>query len=165
MDKKFVLGLGLCLAMFNGVESFAAQIDPALIPFAQGHTDQRSARVVLTLTAHTDGMPVPQRYNHQQVIAYLKAVSSQAQTELRQFLGTQPQAPTNIRLTNAWWINSSITADVTPVGLRILAQAPSVGKIYANRAVQNIPFKPGARVPRPHDTLPLPDVGLRIQNH
>src|SRR6185295_16074357 len=103
MDKKFVVAL--CVVLFSGFESKAAQIDPALIAFGQGHTDQRAARVVLTLSTRTDGMPVPQRFNHPQVIAYLKAVGSRAQTDLRQYLGTQPQAPQNVRLVNSWWIN------------------------------------------------------------
>jgi bacillopeptidase F len=157
------VGLSIALVLFVvGVEARAAQIDPALVPFAQGRTEQRAARVVITVAPKMDGVPVPRRYDTRNVVAYLRALSSRAQTDLKAYLGTQPQAPSQIRFVGAYWINSTLTADVTPLGLRILAQAPDVTKIYLNRAVQNIPFRRGPLTsPRGEDyPYPYVDIGL-----
>jgi bacillopeptidase F len=148
--RAFILASVAAALLPSAPALAAARLDPMLVPFARGQTQHRTARVIVVLNTRRDGGTSPRRYDHAAVCNYLKARSNQAFAELREYLGTQAAAPRSIRVASMYWMNSTISADVTAEGLRILSAAPGASKIYANRIVRNEPDRvPRRRVPPP----------------
>jgi bacillopeptidase F len=146
--KKFV-SLFVFAAALASSPALAAQIDPALQAFAQGRTQYRSARVIVIMKSNTDGRPAPRRYDSVRVIEFLQDGASRSATQLQAFLDSRQVGARDVKLVRGFWINNSVSVDVSPAGLRALAQAPGVTKIYANRVIGDERPLSRHRVPAP----------------
>ncbi|MBK9294179.1 MAG: S8 family serine peptidase [Oligoflexia bacterium] len=77
-----------------------------------------------------NNMPKPQRYNRVQVINFYKEVARLSVQPLLEDI--QNGKMTGVKVKGVYWLNSSVALEVTPIGLKALAQHPSVTKIYRN---------------------------------
>jgi len=137
------------LILFILVPSFAfasVLVDPSLNPFLRA--DQKQKVRVVALMAYTQaGATLPQRYNYRSVRQFL---NSQAQTAWKE-LSAQAKAKginllsAQIKVTALHWINNSITAEVTPEGLKQLASLDKIQKIYNDNRMTNERPMPGPR--------------------
>src|SRR5687767_6807846 len=141
--------LSLVMFLLAASPALAAQIDPALQPFAQGRTQYQKARVIVVLQTRTDGRPAPRRYDSTRVIQYLQENSSRSLTQLQNYLASRQVSARDAKLVHGYWLNNTVAVDVSPAGLRVLAQSTAVTKIYANRVINKEPPLSRRRVPAP----------------
>ena len=106
----------------------AAAIDPRLMSFARGSGGPQ-VRVIALMKYETSRLAVPQRYNYQAVYKYLYTQTKYSWDLVRPQIETRTN---NVRVLKIHWINNSLVLDVTPQGLKDLAQIPQVEKIYFN---------------------------------
>jgi len=140
--SKMIINVALALVV-PSLASAVALIDPALTSFL--NTDQSKKVKVVALMAYAqNGIAVPYRYNHQGVRQYLytqtqrawKDVATQAQNAHVNLNGS------DIKIFSVHWINNSLVAEVTPNGLKQLANLSTIQKVYFNnRMVSENPFK------------------------
>lgn len=128
MKKILTTFIAILLVSTQGLA--VTYVDPALSAFLTARSAQ-STRIVVLLKYPTN-LPAPRRYDGPSVKSYLmKMYKAAAKT-----LAADIQAnPSDIQVREQFWINNSIAMDVTPNGLRVLTQNPTVEKIYANRKI------------------------------
>lgn len=160
--KKIVLSLVSALIVSSQVAA-VTYVDPALNGFLNTRSVQ-TTRVVVLLKYPTN-IPAPRRYDGPSVKTYLQKMYQAAAKNLA---ATVQASPSDMKVTNQFWINNSIAMDVTPTGLRLLTQNPTVEKIYANRKViysQPVAMSRGARRENAADfTYGLKDIGIEKLN-
>lgn len=121
----------LTVIMLSATQALAVTyVDPALGAFANSRSAQ-STRVVVLLKYPTN-LPAPRRYDGPSVKRYLMQMYQAAAKDLA---GAVQANPNDLKVVDQFWINNSLAMDVTPNGLRVLAQNASVEKIYANRKI------------------------------
>ncbi|MBX3035104.1 MAG: S8 family serine peptidase [Bdellovibrionaceae bacterium] len=136
--------------------AMAALVDPRLQNFAAGQTGK--ARVVALMDLKTS-RPLPVRANAPGLRRYLNDELQIAWKRVESSLTTEISRG-DISKLNFYAINLSFTADVTPQGLRALARAPGVSKVYANAQVAvgrpvNERVVSGLRNQMPYDLLAM----------
>lgn len=132
MKKNIILTLSLLLVA--ELAASAAYVDPRLQNFARQNTTQK-VRVVALMKNETANFAPPQRYNFRSVHQFL---TGRAKASWEQVKAVVAKTPNDVVLRNAFWINNSLVADVTPQGLRTLAQVSNIEKIYSNGQIQYI---------------------------
>lgn len=105
-------------------------VDPALSNFLNTRSAQ-TTRVVVLLKYPTN-LPAPRRYESASVKNYLIQMYQASAKTVAPIVQANAR---DIKVVEQFWINNSLALDVTPNGLRALAQSPAVEKIYANRKV------------------------------
>ncbi len=135
----------LAVAIVSQFALGAAKIDPKLGLFAQRKTQLKTARVLALMELTVDQRQSPRRYDRKNVPAYLKYLSQKSWTGVEAFLKAQPNVAQSVQIVRGFWINSSFVANVTPEGLKMLAQAPGVEKIYLDDKIVRDPYGADAR--------------------
>lgn len=122
------------LPVFSSSAVAGAKIDPALLNFTQLKTGVASqwTRVMAVTDSTRHGVKPPRRYDRQNVLAYMRYTTDLNFREISDYLQKSGSINRSIRIVNMFWVNSSLVADVSPEGLKILASAPGVTKIYQN---------------------------------
>lgn len=127
--KKLIISLVATIVM--SAQAFAVTyVDPSLNQFLNTRSVQ-TTRIVALLKYPTN-LPAPRRYDGASVKKYLMQMYQSAVKTVAPTVQANPQ---DIRLVEQLWISNSLALDVTPNGLRALAQNPTVEKIYANRKI------------------------------
>lgn len=121
---KSLLLLGLLFPMFVS----AALVDPKLQTFSRSNTGTMN---VLALVEIRGLRPFPTRGTPSTVRKYLADETSTAWSKAQQNLSSAI-ARGDVRLIRLHPINISFMLQVTPAGLRALAQVPGISKIYAD---------------------------------
>jgi bacillopeptidase F len=116
-----------------------AKIDPALVPFAKGQSNQKVASIFIVLQNLSENLPAPTRYHHEQVVTYLKKAAFATQTKYDAYLAKVPNLREHMRPHRFYISTMTYSAVVTPEGLKIAAYGPGVVKIYGNRKVHRDP--------------------------
>lgn len=161
MKNKIILSLVASVLLTAQLVN-AAYVDPRLQNFARQKGVQK-ARVVALMKNGGAGFVPPQRYNFRAVHQFL---NNQTRASWEQIKGLIAQAPQDIAVRQAFWINNSIVADVTPQGLKLLSQIPTIEKIYMNGQIQYIrgvatsPVVRGARLNGAQYPYDLVDIGI-----
>jgi subtilisin family serine protease len=125
----------LLAGIFFGVQSFGAFVDPSLQAFARGEAG--SIQQVLVLVKSVGQIQRPQRYDRANVIKYYKESARQSVQPI--LVSLQNNELSGLKYIHVFWINGSFLANVTPEGLKQLANHPSVTKIYRNGRLGNEP--------------------------
>ena len=132
-NVKKLITLSLVSVFVAAQAGAAPLIDRGLMPFASGQGGVR--KVVVELESMNDAsIQLPHRYNRYEVLGFLKARNARSVRALGQYVQSHSKV-SDIRYLGANWISDSVTLAVTPEGLKILAHAPGVRKVYDNRAV------------------------------
>lgn len=117
--------------------------DADLIRYSQGGfgTQIGMIRVVALIAPPpgNGGLTNPERYNRASVLSYFKELSRQSLLPIMSDIqnGKLP----GVRVSKAYWINATLAADVTPDGLKLLAQHPSVLRVYKNGQTRREPTR------------------------
>jgi subtilisin family serine protease len=124
-----VLGVSQLLA--------APKIDPALREFARGASTEATATIIAVLETPKDGSAGtrPDRYDTSGVLKYLREQTKNAWTVIDKQLGDKKVNAKSVRIKRLHWINNSFVAEVTREGLKALATADGIKKIYANHRI------------------------------
>lgn len=126
----------------------AAKVDPSLVRFSQG-AEGATVRVIALMDLPKSGT-IPRRYDRGNVFRYLVTQARNSWTAIEQQINSQPQLRGQVKVEAVHYINNSFVADVTPAGLKGLANAQGISKIYKNGKIDT--YKPvarrGARPPR-----------------
>ena len=131
LSKSFLLfAVGLILFVENLYA--AALVDPRLKNFASQRTNQK-VQVIALMKNETAGLAAPQRYNYRAVHQFLV---TRARFSWEQVKNVVAKSPADITVRAAFWINNSFMAEVTPQGLKTLAQIPNIEKIYLNGKIE-----------------------------
>jgi bacillopeptidase F len=144
MKTLALTSLVLIFASSSSVALAAAKLDPALRAFAEGQSEKKTMLVIALMEVPpTEGITAPSRYNTRQVVAYLKKVAMKNQNSLQEYFSSQQgfRQDTHVVPKRTFWINSSFALTVTPEGLKRLAEAPGVSKIYANHKIKRDPSR------------------------
>lgn len=130
--------------------ALAALVDPQLQQFSR--SEGGSARVLVLMDVKpTRGLPA--RANGSIVRRYLKEETNNAWTRVQPSLASSINRK-DIRPVELYAINFSFSADVTPEGLRVLARAPGLTKIYLDGRI--LTSRPAFRRPAPRFLESLP---------
>ncbi|MBI3535801.1 MAG: S8 family serine peptidase [Deltaproteobacteria bacterium] len=114
----------------------SVKVDPKLFEFAENLTnEQDTLRVLVLMDDKLDNSLLPNRYDKDEVIRFLKARTHNQWQQVENALQNTNQLGKSIVIRKIYWVNSSFSADVTPRGLKTLAYTMGIKKIYANRAV------------------------------
>ncbi|MCM2283042.1 MAG: S8 family serine peptidase [Bdellovibrionaceae bacterium] len=138
---KRLIGLAAGLVLFTAASSQAAPaIDRELVAFARTQGMTAKTMRVLALVDGGRAEQSPRRYDHRQVMRFLKMRARKSQELITRHLQNAP-AGEQVRILQYYWINNSLVAEVTPAGLKALAQAPGIERVYLNRKIDEIrPF-------------------------
>lgn len=117
----------------------AAKIDPALVKFARGESNQKVNSIFIVLENLNKGQRLPQRYHHAQVVTFLRDAAVGTKRAYDEYLSKIPNLRDNMRPHKFYVSTLTYSAVVTPQGLKIAAMGPGVVKIYANRRIQRDP--------------------------
>lgn len=116
---------------------------------------QKRAWVVALLERpELDPLDYPQKYRRNQVLSYLKKKSEYSWARVRQFLESQNAfTDKEVSHVRVLWLTNSVLMKVSPEGLKMLARAYGVRKIYSNRRIKGSIFKKteSSSVPKPTD--------------
>lgn len=140
-----VLFLLSFLITFNGYAQVApssnvgARVDPALVPFAKGQSDQKVMSIFIVLQNLSENLPAPTRYQHQQVVNYLRNAATATKGKYDAYLSKIPNLSEHVRPHKFYLSAMTYSAVVTPEGLKIAAHGPGVVKIYGNRRIHRDP--------------------------
>lgn len=113
-------------------QNASVKIDPALQEFAR-NAQGRWAKVLVMMADPALSAPKPMRYQRRAIHGYLTVKNMTSWNALSESL--RRQNATGVQLLRAHWINNAILAQVNVDGLRSLASAPGVRKIYLNRRI------------------------------
>ncbi|MBX2988783.1 MAG: S8 family serine peptidase [Bdellovibrionaceae bacterium] len=143
-------------AVFFPVWAMAALVDPRLQNFAAAPTGK--VRVLALMDLRTS-RPLPVRASTQSLRHYLNDEMQIAWKRVEPSLATE-MSRGEIGNLKFYAINLSFTADVTPQGLRALARAPGVSKVYADAPVTmaqpvRVRSVAGVRNQMPYDLLAM----------
>jgi len=159
---KYIILLAAAVTAVAGFS--AAQIDPRLVTFAQGQTEAKFARVIALMDLKINSAQSPKRYDWAGVQRYLKYLSSTTLQSVAASLNANPVAKGNVQFVRAFWINSSFTANVTPQGLKALAETPGIVKVYVDAKLGQEPYQRRVSSFRPMDDVSysydFKDIGL-----
>jgi bacillopeptidase F len=124
------------LLAFTGAAQASVQtgplIDPALVGFAH-QSGNPTTRVIALFQAPTH-LSFPPKNHPAEVVAFLQNVNALCWQRVQSDLGASVHLSA-IRLVRLNWINDSATFEVTPAGLKQLAQSASIKKIYSNQPI------------------------------
>ncbi|HEX4925013.1 MAG TPA: S8 family serine peptidase [Bdellovibrionales bacterium] len=135
----------LILALGTAGARADATIDPALENFINGQSLERSAQVIVMLDIPQNNLQRPYRYDRQRVIEYLQGLMTVATQNLQMSALTAGVTSQDVQIREAYWINLSLSATVTPQGVKSLARTSGVAAIYSNKKII---------YPRPLNTTP-----------
>ncbi len=135
MNMKLIVIFSSIFLLMSELATASAFVDPRLQNFVR-QNGVKKARVIALMKNDTAGFAAPQRYNFRSVHQFLTARTRVSWEQVKAALAQAPAA--DISILNAFWINNSIVADVSPQGLRMLAQVPNIEKIYLNGEIQYV---------------------------
>lgn len=137
MKKKLLLAL---VAVQGSIAFGTAKVDPALVSFGRGE----SVGTTKVIALMEDVLPPPtgiRKFDGNRVVAYLQAQTKKSFDRARESFQKMGAKPSDIKLIRLYMNNNSFAAQVTPAGLRQLAEAAGIKKIYANRDTQKEPYR------------------------
>lgn len=136
------------LVLSAQVAQAAPAVDRELVSFAriQGVTAKTVRVIALVDAGRADA--APRRYDHRNVMRFLQLRAKRSQELINRHL-QNVQDGSEVRVVAYYWINNSLVADVTPAGLKALAKAPNIERVYLNRQIEEI--RPFARRPVSRD--------------
>ncbi len=138
----------MALIAFAQAAQAAPAVDRELVNFARAQgVASKTVRIVALLDAGR-AESAPRRYDHRNVMRFLR-MRSQASRDVMVRHLQNVQDGSQVRVAAFHWINNSLVADVTPAGLKALAKAPNVERIYLNRKIDDV--HPVARRPVSRD--------------
>lgn len=145
MVVKFIVSLVVGVAMLTATQAQAAPvIDRELVNFARSQGAVRKTVRVVALLDAGRAAQAPRRYDHRNVLRFLRSRAEQSKELVIRHLAQVPDGE-QVHVVNFHWINNSLVADVTPDGLKALAKAPGIERVYLNRKIDEI--RPYARRP------------------
>lgn len=131
--------LSTWLALAGTVANASALVDPDLIAFGRGETGMQSVFVVAAMQAPGQEPQAPPRYDQVGVVQFLHARAAYSWNTVAQYLQNSGDLGSTVQPVVTHWINNTFVAEVTPEGLRALAQSPGIAKIYSNHGVYEEP--------------------------
>ena len=121
----------IVFALISASNAFAVPaVENSLVDFAKRGGSNNVVRVV-ALFEMEQASRYPNRYDSRGVVQFLKLRAERAFDRLEKHLATVENG-NQVRVDDFRWINNAVVATVTPAGLKALAQAPNVERIYAN---------------------------------
>jgi subtilisin family serine protease len=129
-----------------------APIDPALNNFLSGQSLEKRIQVIAMIEVPKNNLPMPYRYQRQQVIEYLRNLTTLAAQNLRTISFGAGITAQDIQVKDLFWINLSLSANVTVEGLKALAKAPGIMAIYSNKKI--VYPRPTTIVPEGQNDIP-----------
>ena len=121
-----MIGLFIIVGMSTSAMA-ASKIDPKLKSLING--DKETAEVTVLMALPKD-VYSPNKYQREEVLSYLKDTTAMAWDKVSQYIEQDEKAAEHISDVKVHWINRSFTARVDLEGLKILAKAPGVQKVY-----------------------------------
>lgn len=149
MNKLTVLMAGLVLFATQFAQA-APAIDRELVNFARAQGFASKTVRVVALVDAGRAEATPRRYDHRNVVRFLKLRAQKSQELITRHL-QNVEAGGQVRVVAYHWINNSLVADVTPAGLKALTKAPGIERVYLNRKIDEI--RPFARRPVTRDLV------------
>jgi subtilisin family serine protease len=113
-----------------------ATIDPALENFLNGQSLKKIEKVIVMLQVPSTDLEVPFRYDREKVIQYLQNISKIASDDLRASVLRSTVSASDIQIRDTFWINLTVSADVSIRGLLELSKTGGVVAIYSNKKIQ-----------------------------
>lgn len=120
--------LTLIFSLLLPMISLAALVDPQLERFARGN---RGTARVMALMSLPSSAQLPARADARTVRRFLRDATAHSWKGLKKDLYDSVSRG-DIRVKGIYFVNLSFTADVTPAGLRAIANAEGVTKVYAD---------------------------------
>ncbi len=128
LSKAILSAVAVCFS-FSIAQAVPA-IENDLVRFAKSGNSDKVAQVVV-LFENERSSSFPERYDSRGVVRFLRWRAERAFDRLEKHLA-QVEGGDQVRLDGFRWINNSVAAMVSPAGLKALAKAPNIDRIYLN---------------------------------